>query len=99
MVSTYQSNNREYKVLAKPSLPTTAATGSRLLLITSSGVTITRFNSASSNPLRSHLVLKLSPFNTTKKKVYKKGCQQKKAIAILEKFYRCLEMELRFVIF
>ena len=48
-LQSYQSNKREYIVFAKPSLLTAAPRGSRLLLITSSGVTITRLHSASSN--------------------------------------------------
>jgi hypothetical protein len=51
----YQSNRREYIVFANPSLLTVAPSGSRLLFITSSGVTITRLRSASSSADASHL--------------------------------------------
>lgn len=54
-LASYQSNKREYIVLAKPSLLTVAAWGSRLLLMISSGVIITRLRSASSNEGGSHL--------------------------------------------
>jgi len=55
-VEAYQSNKREYSVLANPSLLTAAASGSRLLFITSSGVTITRLSRASSSEVTSHLI-------------------------------------------
>ena len=53
--SHYQSNKREYMVLAKPSLLTVAPRGSRLFLMISSGVTIIRLHSASSKACTSHL--------------------------------------------
>jgi len=56
----YQSNRREYSVLAKPSLLTMAEPGSRALVMTSSGVTITRLMSASSKPWPSHLTQQIS---------------------------------------
>lgn len=52
---TNQSNNREYIVFAKPSRLIVALWGSRLLLITSSGVIMTRLHNASSNAAVSHL--------------------------------------------
>ena len=51
----YQSNKREYIVLAKASLLPNAESGSSGLVITSSGVTITRLIIASSKPLASQL--------------------------------------------
>lgn len=53
----YQSNKREYIVLANASLLICAEWASRVLVITSSGVTITRLISASSRLLISHLPL------------------------------------------
>lgn len=57
MIDRYQSNNREYMVLAKPSRLTVAPRGSRLLLITSSGVIMTRLHNASSSASGSHLCI------------------------------------------
>jgi hypothetical protein len=53
--ASYQLNKWEYIVLAKPSLLTVAPWGSRVFLIISSGVIITRLHSASSNAWGSHL--------------------------------------------
>lgn len=53
--SIYQSNKREYKVFARPSLLIVAPWVSRLLLIISSGVIIIRLHNASSSPWASHL--------------------------------------------
>lgn len=60
----YQSNNREYIILANASLLATAEAGSSVLVITSSGVTITRVISAFSKFWQSHLheILVLSIF-------------------------------------
>jgi hypothetical protein len=51
----YQSNNREYTVFANASLLASADSGSSVLVIISSGVTITRVISAFSKLLQSHL--------------------------------------------
>lgn len=51
----YQSNNREYTVLAKASLLSTAASGSRLLVMFSSRVTMMRLHNESSSAFTSHL--------------------------------------------
>uniref|UniRef100_A0A0A8XW09 Myo1 n=1 Tax=Arundo donax TaxID=35708 RepID=A0A0A8XW09_ARUDO len=52
--STIQSNSREYIVLANASLLASAEAGSSVLIIISSGVTITRVISAFSKLLQSH---------------------------------------------
>ena len=52
---TNQSNNLEYTILAKASLLTAAAFGSRHLVIASSRVTITRLHNESSRGFSSHL--------------------------------------------
>lgn len=109
---TYQSNKREYNVLANPSLPTVAASGSRLLLITSSGVTITRFSSASSSAWWSHLKIFINEFS---QQTHEKGSnmcvcvcgewereggsEREKALFIHEKFYCCSKVELGILIF
>lgn len=65
----YQSNNREYTVLAKASRLSAAESGSRGFVIFPSGVTITRWQRESSRAFSSHLKLKFMLEYTRKLKV------------------------------
>lgn len=56
-IDSYQSNKREYMVLAKPSRLIVAPNVSRLLLMISSGVTMTLLHNASSSAHDSHLCI------------------------------------------
>ena len=91
----YQSNNREYIVLANASLLAIAEAGSSVLVIISSGVTITRVISAFSKFVQSHLqeTLVVSIFCGHTEHIRKLSILRKENMHSLQKFCCSIKVE------